>query len=156
MPASEANEAIIARPQRMMSRMVTTSSAEPRSMTARATNRRSSQRTAVNGRVWPIGISPCPPRRGSLVLGSISIAGGGGELRRECWQSLPGVRESTVGHGVGEPVAFALDVGHFGFAGHGCQADEVDHRLGPVGVGQLVVGAAAQRVVRAGIDADAA
>src|SRR4029078_13153986 len=55
-----------------------------------------------------------------------------------------------------QPVALLADVGDLGLAvdlGHG---HEVDHRLGPAGVGELELPAVAEGVVGAGVDADAA
>ena len=60
------------------------------------------------------------------------------------------------GEGPLGPVALAPDVGHLGLAVDGRDRDEVDHRLLAARVGQLEVGPAAERVVGAGVDADAA
>ena len=63
---------------------------------------------------------------------------------------------AALGRGTRRPVALAPDVGDLGLAVDRGERHEVDGRLVAAGVGELDVGAVAQRVVRAGIDADAA
>src|SRR5450759_3186167 len=156
MPASEANETIIASPQRMMSRMVTTSSADTRSTAARPTNSTSSQRIPVSGIESPIGM-PRLPHRLSLSFGLRAVAHSPGERR---WQSrqefLRRSLESSFGEGVGHPVALTSDVSQFGLAIDSGQSDQIDLGVAAVGVGELVVLAVAEGIVRTGVHADAA
>src|SRR5664280_2056871 len=155
-PASDANETIIASPQRMMSRIVTTSSADTRSTAARPTNNTSSQRIPVSGIESPIGM-PRLPHRLSLSFGLRAVAHSPGERR---WQSrqefLRRSLESSFGEGVGHPVALASDVGHFGLAIDRGQADQIDLGVAAVGVGELVVLTVAEGIVWTGVHADAA
>src|SRR5450756_157364 len=155
-PASDANETIMARPQRMMSRMVTTSSADTRSTAARPRNSTSSERIPVSGIESPIGMPRLPPRL-SLSFGLPAVADDPGERRWQCRQPFLCRRlESSLGEGVGHPVALASNVCHFGLAVDRGQPDQIDLGIASVGVGELVVLAAAEGIVRAGIDADAA
>src|SRR5664280_1638200 len=106
MPASEANETIIASPQRIMSRIVTTSNADTRSTAARPTNSTSSQRIPVHGIESPIGMPRLPPPKVPACRNSgpeerptlmrslslrLSEAGGTGERR---WQ----IRQEPVSY----------------------------------------------------------
>src|SRR5450759_3506002 len=171
-PASDANETIIASPQRMMSRIVTTSSADTRSTAARPTNNTSSQRIPVSGIESPIGMPRLPPpkvpacrdsgpEKRPTLMRSLSVclaaAGGTGERR---WQSrqefLRRSLESSFGEGVGHPVALASDVGYFGLAVDRGQADQIDLGVAAVGVGELVVLTVAEGIVWTGVHADAA
>src|SRR5664280_1329927 len=143
MPASEANETIIASPQRIMSRIVTTSNADTRSTAARPTNSTSSQRIPVHGIESPIGMPRLPPPKVPACRNSgpeerptlmrslslrLSEAGGTGERRWQIRQEfLPRSLESSFGDGVGHPVALASDVGHFGLAIDRGQADPVSY-----------------------------
>src|SRR4029079_18462702 len=67
-----------------------------------------------------------------------------------------GQQRPALGLGTVGPVAFTAHVADLRVAIDRADRQQVDHGLGAALVAQLEVRAAAQRVVRAGIDADAA
>ena len=91
------------------------------------------------------------PRTGAAAV-AVAVAG----ARREHRQQPSGGDRPSVRLRPRQPVALPADVAQLGVAVDGADGQQVDHRLLAALVGELEVGAAAQRVVGAGIDADAA
>src|SRR3990172_2000072 len=197
MPARARNATIIARPHRMMSRMVTTSSADtsisvpsatnsasstdppPRTKTssagvvttapAIAAPRRFSQpricrllrvgvRAAGAARVEVVVVAASGAEEGTSAAAAAAVAVGAcrGDGRRQHRQEPGPVDEPTLLHGALEPVSLAVDVGDFGLAVDRGERHEVDHRLRPARMRKFELTAVAERVVRAGVDADPA
>ena len=117
----------------------------------------------TSGYSWPPGRARRPRRgrcrarghgrcrgRCPLPAGMPAIAAGSTGSSRPVSSSRPSAA-ARVG-----PVALAPDVGDLGLAVDRGERHEVDHRLVAARVGELDLGAVAQRVVRAGVDADAA
>src|SRR3990172_2127301 len=197
MPARARNATIIARPHRMMSRMVTTSSADtsmsvpsatnsasstdppPRTKTssagvvmtapAIAATRRLSQaricrllrvgvRAAGAARVVAVAASGAEegPSAAAALAAAAAAAACRGDGRRQHRQEPGPVDEPALLHGALEPVPLAMDVADLGLAVDRGERHEVDHRLRPARMGKLEFATVAERVVRAGIDADPA
>src|SRR3990172_7669693 len=195
MPARARNATIIARPHRMMSRMVTTSSADtsisvpsatnsasstdppPRTKTssagvvttapAIAAPRRFSQpricrllrvgvRAAGAARVVVVVVAASGAEEATSAAAAAAVAACRGGGRRQHRQEPGPVDEPALLHGALEPVPLAMDVADLGLAVDRGERHEVDHRLRPARMGKLELATVAERVVRAGIDADPA
>src|SRR5664280_635468 len=179
MPARAPNATLMASPQRMMSRSITTRSAEPSITAARMAKSTSPQLIPRIGTVPGIGTSSAPSAPRALPV--VCVTGGAPAGRAVPIVAVARLARATVavaaraaGERRGEdrelarahvaagrdralqPGPLAADVGHLRLAINGRDRDQVDHRLLPAHVGQLEVGAAAERVVWAGVDADAA
>ena len=115
----------------------------------RGRRRRPRREPAVSAGTWPLPWPlPSPPSRPARS-GRRPTAGSIGRSR--VGVDRPARRGGPLG-----PVALAPDVGHLGLLVDRGQGDQVDHRVDPRRVRQLEVAAVAERVVRAGVDADPA